>query len=24
VCYSIVFADWDNLLSRIVHDSGYS
>jgi hypothetical protein len=23
VCYSIVFADWDDLLLRIVHDSGY-
>ncbi len=24
LCYSIVFADWDDLLLRIVHDSGYS
>ena len=24
LCYSIVFADWEDLLLRIVHDSGYS
>jgi hypothetical protein len=24
LCYSIVFADWDDLLLRIVHDTGYS
>jgi hypothetical protein len=24
LCHSIVFADWDDLLSRIAHDSGYT
>ena len=23
LCYRIIFADWDDLLSCIVHDSGY-